>query len=139
MEGQALMTGAPPVDSKSRRILMLEDEVQFASLLKELLTEADFEVVIANDGVQGLKKVMAADFDVILCDMMMPSLAGDMFYMAVERTKPHLCKRFIFMTGHRRNPRVESFIRDIRGRLLWKPFPFEELMEAIRDAATRAI
>jgi DNA-binding NarL/FixJ family response regulator len=61
----------------------------------------------------------------------MPNMRGDMFYKAVERTKPRLCKRFVFMTGHQTNKEVNDFIRGIRGLVLWKPFEMHQLTEAI--------
>jgi hypothetical protein len=64
--------------------------------------------------------------------MVMPNLAGDMFYMAVERVKPHLCKRFLFMTGHRGDRKVDEFIRKVHGLILWKPFQSHVLMESIQ-------
>ena len=60
-----------------------------------------------------------------------PNLSGDMFYMAVERTKPNLCKRFIFMTGHKGDPKIDAFIRKVRGLMLWKPFELHDLQATI--------
>ena len=68
----------------------------------------------------------------------MPKMPGDMFYRAVERIRPHLCRRFLFMTGYKREPRIDSFIRDVNGNLLWKPFPLEDLMAAIRTVLAKA-
>ena len=46
-------------------------------------------------------------------------------------TKPHLLKRFIFMTGHQGDRKVNDFVRRIRGVILWKPFQFRQMMERI--------
>ena len=70
-----------------------------------------YEVVAVENGVEGVHKCWPATFEVILCDMMMPTLPGDMFFRAVERMRPHLCDRFVFMTGHRGNAKVNDFIR----------------------------
>jgi len=37
---------------------------------------------------------------------------------SVERIRPHLCDRFIFMTGHRGNQKVNDFIQNVRGKIL---------------------
>src|SRR5271165_5716503 len=105
-----------------KKVLVLDDDIAFIDLTRTILETNGYEVETAADGVQGIKKIMASDFSVILCDMVMPNLAGDMFYMAVERVKPHLCKRFLFMTGHRGDRKVDEFIRKVRGLILWKPF-----------------
>jgi CheY-like chemotaxis protein len=113
------------------RILLLEDDQGFSQLLAENLPQNRFQITSVSNGVDGLKQIMAQDFDIVLCDMMMPTLPGDKFYIAVERTKPQLCKRFIFMTGHRSDPKWDAFVRKIGGVLLWKPFQIHELNAAI--------
>src|SRR5580692_10182653 len=74
-----------------KRILLLDDDPQLADLTRMILEENGYSVEVVSDGVQGIKKILATEYSVILCDMIMPNLAGDMFYMAVERVKPHLC------------------------------------------------
>ena len=110
---------------------MLEDETDLTDELAPFFESNGYRLVSVTNGVDGLKQIMATDFAVIICDMMMPSLPGDMFYRAVERTKPHLCKRFIFITGFKGNREIEEFIRKVKGVMLWKPFQVFELMEAI--------
>ena len=114
-----------------KKILLLDDDPTLANLTRLLLIENGYDVDVAADGVQGIKKILVTDYAVIVCDMVMPNLAGDMFYMAVERAKPHLCKRFLFMTGHQGDRKIDEFIRKVRGLILWKPFKSHVLMESI--------
>ena len=107
------------LDIKS--ILVLDDDIELADTLKALLENHNFVVTTATNGVEGLREVMDMDFDVIICDMVMPSLPGDMFYLAVKKTKPHLCDRFLFITGHSDNPRVDAFLKQTNGLVLIKP------------------
>jgi CheY-like chemotaxis protein len=120
-----------PDQAPRKRILLLDDDPQLADFTRMILEENGYSVEVVSDGVQGIKKVLAAEYSVILCDMVMPNLAGDMFYMAVERVKPHMCKRFLFMTGHHGDRKVDDFIRRVRGLILWKPFKSHVLMESI--------
>jgi DNA-binding response OmpR family regulator len=115
-----------------KHILLLEDEGGLTDVLKTHLEMNGYEVSAVASGVEGLKLVMGRDFDVIICDMMMPTLAGDMFYIAVERIKPHLCKRFVFMSGFKGEKKIDDFIRKIQGILLWKPFEMNDLMDTIQ-------
>jgi CheY-like chemotaxis protein len=121
-----------------KKVLILDDDEVFADLTRQLLEVNGYEVDVAADGVQGIKKVMAADYAVILCDMVMPNLAGDMFYVAVERVKPHLCRRILFVTGHQGDRKVDEFIRKVRGLVLWKPFKSHLLIEAIQALEKKA-
>jgi DNA-binding NtrC family response regulator len=121
----------------NKRILIIDDDVNTSDVLKMYLENQGYEVDSSTDGVQGVKKIMAADYAVILCDMVMPNLSGEMFYVAVERIKPHLCKRFVFMTGHQQDAKIDAFIRRIHGLMVWKPFQLQTIMEAIHTIEGR--
>jgi CheY-like chemotaxis protein len=121
-----------------KKVLIVDDDVAFADLTRMFLEQNGYEVDIAADGVAGIKKVMVHDYSVILCDMVMPNLAGDMFYTAVERVKPYQCARILFVTGHRGDRKVDEFIRKVRGLVLWKPFRAHTLMESIQAVEKKA-
>jgi CheY-like chemotaxis protein len=114
-----------------RKILLVEDDPAFQEIMRDFLTESGYAVQAVQNGVEGVHEVLASDFEVILCDMMMPTLPGDMFFRAVERMRPHLCERFVFMTGHRGNQKVNDFVSLVRGTMLTKPFQVDDLLEMI--------
>ncbi len=118
-------------DLEIKSILLLDDDVELADTLKTLLETHNYIVTIAKNGVEGLREVMSLDFDIIMCDMMMPAMPGDMFYLAVERIKPQLCRRFVFLTGHADNPKVSEFLARIKATVLYKPVTNEELIHTI--------
>jgi len=119
-------------DAFESTVLLLEDNDELAATLSEFLDLYGCKTIRVANGVQGLRKIMETDFDVILCDMVMPAFPGDMFYIAVERVKPSLCRRFVFMTGHKADPKWDNFIQEIDGLLLWKPFQMHELVGAMQ-------
>lgn len=133
--GEQQSSEATQTDSK--KILLLEDDPTFKEIIKDFLTDSGFTVVAVQNGVEGVHEVMANDFQVILTDMMMPTLPGDMFYRAVERMRPHLCERFVFMTGHRGNGKVNEFITNVNGTILTKPFHVDDLLEMIAFIGVR--
>ena len=118
-------------DLEIKTILLLDDDEELASTLKELLETRNFIVTLARNGVEGLREVMAMDFDVILCDMMMPTMPGDMFYLAVQKVKPYLCSRFLFVTGNGDDPRTNDFLQRSDGLVVFKPVPSDELLQMI--------
>jgi len=120
-----------PNAAPARRILVLEDDASFREIMQCYFVEQGFEVVTVQNGVEGVHEILAGDFDAILCDMQMPTLPGDMFYRAVERMRPHLCDRFVFMTGYRGNPKVNEFIGSVNGMVLIKPFHMDDLQEML--------
>lgn len=118
-------------DLEITNILLLDDDAELADTLKLLLESHNFIVTTARNGVEGLRETMAMDFDVIICDMLMPTMPGDMFYLAVQKTKPHLCSRFLFLTGNGSDPRTNAFLQSADGLVLFKPVPGEELVQMI--------
>jgi len=119
-------------------ILLVDDDPRLTAILRQFLSAYSCDVTAAKNGVEGLRHIMASNFDVVLCDMVMPTFPGDKFYIAVERIKPRLCRRFIFMTGHKADPQWDSFIRKVGGMVLWKPFHLQELVAAIRTVLRKA-
>jgi two-component system, OmpR family, alkaline phosphatase synthesis response regulator PhoP len=62
--------------SDKKRILVVDDEPDFASIVQENLKKEGFEVEVAYDGVEGLEKVKANPPDAIVLDVMMPEMDG---------------------------------------------------------------
>lgn len=58
------------------RILIIEDEEAIADLEKDYLELSDFTVEIASDGIEGEKKALSEDFDLIVLDLMLPGKDG---------------------------------------------------------------
>ncbi len=118
-------------DLEITNILLLDDDLELADTLKQLLETRNFVVTTARNGVEGLREAMGMDFDVIICDMMMPTMPGDMFYLAVQKVKPHLCARFLFVTGNGDDPRTNDFLQRADGLVIFKPVPSDELLQMI--------
>ena len=128
------MPSAPP----RLNVLLLEDRNDFRSVLREYLVSCSHQVTSVGSGVEGLREIMKARYDLIICDMMMPKMGGEMFYWAVTRVRPATRQRFIFFTGHKYNPTLEYFFRRVDARVLFKPFKLAALDSAIRDVIRKA-
>ncbi|MFZ0548149.1 MAG: response regulator [Candidatus Promineifilaceae bacterium] len=59
-----------------RRILLVDDDPGLTALLDLVFRRANFEVVVANTGSDGLKKAAELDPALILLDIMMPDISG---------------------------------------------------------------
>ena len=118
-------------------ILLLEDDDSLREVITDFLTDSGYTVVAVPNGAEGIRKMLAEDFAVILCDLMMPTLPGDMFYRAAERIRPRLCDRFVFMSGGTQNQQASDFIQSVNGYVLRKPFPLNLLLDSIALAEVR--
>jgi DNA-binding response OmpR family regulator len=126
-----------PKDAKPKTVLVLDDDPAFTETLRDILENLNYRLTMVPSGTEGVKQILAADFDAIVCDMVMPNFPGDKFYLAVQQARPHLCKRFIFVTGHKGDRNVIQFIKQTGRIALWKPFEMRELVEAL-DFVTRS-
>jgi DNA-binding response OmpR family regulator len=139
--GKAAMPAieAPPehVFRPGQRVLLLEDRDDFREVLHDYLVSRYFQVTSVPSGVEGLREILKDPFDLIVCDMMMPELGGEMFYWAVTRVRPAAGQRFIFFTGHQNNPRIKFFFERVKATVLIKPFKLEALDVAIREVVRK--
>ncbi len=116
-----------------RSLLIVEDETELARVLEQHFVALGFRVRRADNGADALRLIMDADFDAVLCDMVMPKMPGDMFYSAVQKVKPAMCERFIFITGYGESPGVRDFLSRVSEQVVKKPFNLEDLANALRQ------
>ncbi|MBF0317940.1 MAG: hybrid sensor histidine kinase/response regulator [Nitrospirae bacterium] len=62
--------------SKTRRILLVEDTITTRTLIKRVLDSASYEVTTAIDGLDALNKLPTRDFDAVVSDIQMPNMDG---------------------------------------------------------------
>ena len=80
------------------KILIIDDESNIRSTLKEILEYENYEVDEAQDGKEGLEKVQANEYDVVLCDVRMPKMEGtEVLEKAMELGKD---TQFIMISAH---------------------------------------
>jgi two-component system alkaline phosphatase synthesis response regulator PhoP len=62
--------------SEKKKILVVDDEPDFAAIVQRNLEKEGFEVDVAYDGVEGMEKVKSSPPDAIVLDVMMPEKDG---------------------------------------------------------------
>ena len=62
--------------SEKKRILVVDDEPDFCSIVQGQLEKEGYEVELAYNGVEGLEKIRANPPDAIVLDVMMPEMDG---------------------------------------------------------------
>lgn len=126
-------SGARRLEPAARRarILVVEDEPVVASLLERVL-KSDHDVDMAADGFEALSLLTTDnDYDLVLCDLMMPNLTGQELYSRVTRERPQLARRFVFMTGGTTSEAAEAFLAAIPNEKLYKPFTVPVLRSVV--------
>ena len=118
--------------TRKKRVLVVDDDLELTLIYQQLLEMSDYDVRTASDGALALNQVLNQDVDAILCDLKMPALEGDLFYKAVQRAKPGLCDRFIFITGVADDPKYQPFLSQVKSPVLRKPVPAARLLEELQ-------
>lgn len=116
-----------------KAILVVDDDQQLASALQWILADASFLVDVAYDGEEAILKVSAHEYDAVICDLKMPKLRGDEFYLRARALRPSLSDRFIFITGYATDPILRSFLVENEVKFLVKPFPINGLISCVHE------
>ncbi|MEI6174236.1 MAG: response regulator transcription factor [Bacteroidota bacterium] len=108
------------------KILLVEDDPNFGSIMKSYLELNDFEVVLKADGKQGLSAFKTELFDICILDVMMPEMDG--FTLAKEIKKSNSNVPFIFLTAKSLKEDMLEGFRTGADDYITKPFDSEVLL-----------
>jgi signal transduction histidine kinase len=118
------------------KILIIDDQADIRATLQDLLEINGYEVLAAEDGVQGVK-LAAQKPDFIFCDMAMPNLDGAGVLAAIKQL-PDVCDvPFVFLTARaeRRDQREGMALG--ADDYISKPFTEREILDAIAARTKR--
>lgn len=114
-----------------RRILVVDDEPQIRSMLREWLTRSGYDVSEAADGKLAIEILRKESFDVVIADILMPEKDGLEVIMYLQRESP--LTKCVAMSSP--NNRVFLQSAQLLGatRVVEKPFSASDIEIAIRD------
>jgi two-component system cell cycle sensor histidine kinase/response regulator CckA len=117
--------------SRPGRILIIDDDEQVARSLEHLLA-ASHDVEVSLDPKAIAERLLAGErFDVIFCDLMMPSITGMELHALLANKTPEQAKRIVFVTGGAFTPAARAFASSTENILLEKPFDLAALEAAL--------
>ncbi|HEV2399666.1 MAG TPA: response regulator transcription factor [Candidatus Sulfotelmatobacter sp.] len=119
------------------KLLIVEDEVRMADLLRKGLSEEGHVVTCASDGGEGLTLAKSYEFDVIVLDVMMPKISG---YEVAKRLRNEKVRTPILMLTARDSvPDIVQGLDSGADDYLTKPFSLDELIARLRAVKRRAL
>ncbi len=86
-----------------------------------------------TDGAEAVKRYQAGDFDLILCDLMMPGFSGMDVHGALARLGPEHVQRMVFVTGGAYTTEGAAFLATVTNPHLDKPFNAEQLRRLVES------
>jgi len=113
------------------QILLIEDEPRIAAFVSRGLESAGYTTVIVDDGAEGLERAVAADIDLVLLDVGLPTMDG---FEVLRRLRARGSNVPVIMLTARSSTRdtVEGLDAGANDYVS-KPFTFEELLARVRS------
>ncbi|MBI5881768.1 MAG: response regulator [Elusimicrobia bacterium] len=120
----------PPVPGK--RILVADDEADFADLMARVMREDGGAVDAAHGGAEALRLASCGSYDLVITDIEMEDVKGTDIFSELSRRSGEALPAFLFVTGDIFNPKVLEFLSRTKLPYLVKPFDMEALQQAAR-------
>ncbi|RZJ21807.1 MAG: response regulator, partial [Haliea sp.] len=114
-------------------VLLIEDEDIVREVIREVLTESGYRVLVAGDGPTGLHMLQSdGRIDLLLTDVGLPGgMNGRQVADAGRVVRPGL--QVLFITGYAENAAVGNGVMEPGMQVMTKPFEIEELAQKVRD------
>lgn len=123
------------MEAQNKKILLVEDDPNFGTVLKDYLMMNNYDVVHAKNGMEGFEKFKKDDFDLCILDVMMPYKDG--FTLAKEIKEKNEDVPIIFLTAKAMKEDVLKGYKVGADDYLNKPFDSEVLLMKIKAIIQR--
>lgn len=122
----------PPVRAPLR-VLVVDDELEIAELVRDMLHMAAYEVETVSTGSSALQRLREAHFDAVVADLHMPGLDGMAMWRELGRVEPALARRMLFVTGDTLSREANRFFAESGCPSLDKPFRKADLLARVAE------
>ena len=130
-QGKESMSHTPLV-----RVLVVDDEPSICKALSMALSRAGYDAIAAQSGESALAIVRNEHVDVMLLDLRIPDMRGDVIFEVAAGHQPHLRYQTLFMTGDI-TERAHKLIAACKCHFLRKPFDLRDMTDAVAALAPR--
>jgi two-component system cell cycle sensor histidine kinase/response regulator CckA len=123
-----------PIAAGRETILLVEDEPVVRALAREILEDAGYAVIEAQDGADGVDRAGdVSGIDLLVTDVVMPRMSGPELAQALTQRRPTL--PVLYMSGYVGDALDHLGVEDASSRpLLQKPFTADALLRRVREA-----
>jgi CheY-like chemotaxis protein/uncharacterized membrane protein YqhA len=121
----------------SETILVIEDNPSIRENTAEILRLANYEIITASNGKEGLDIAVHQTPDLILCDIMMPEMNGYEVLTAVRSNPKMIGTPFIFLTAKTEKNEIREGMNLGPDDYITKPFNEADLLQAIKSRITK--
>ncbi len=120
-----------------QKVLIVEDEKAISGVLHSILSDelTDYEILVAEDGLEAYKLLEKDDFALIISDIKMPKLSGLELLKQALQLKPDTT--FVMISGHADIDTAVSALKDGAYDFISKPIDINRLITSVRNALDR--
>lgn len=120
-----------------QKVLIVEDEKAISGVLHSILSDelTDYEVLVAEDGLEAYKLIEKDDFALVISDIKMPKLSGTELLKQALQLKPETT--FVMISGHADIDTAVNSLRDGAYDFISKPIDINRLITSVRNALDR--
>ncbi len=93
--------------SNKKTVLVIDDSQSIAAVIKAALVREGYNVLLAHDGIEGLKMVFSQKIDLVICDAVMPRMDGYAFLRAIK-ANPATAKILVILLTSKASPEEEQ-------------------------------
>ena len=115
------------------RALVVDDEPVIRSLYSEVLQAMGFKVDTAADGQEGMERLQAKAYNLIISDIRMPRMTGIEFILKADQVRPGSQQRFIFTTGLLDSLNAHEYLIATERPCIMKPAKVDIIQQTILD------
>jgi two-component system response regulator AtoC len=126
----------PMAYGKQVRVLVVDDEPSICKAMTMALSRAGYDAIAAQSGESALAIIRNEHVDVMLIDLRIPDMRGDVIFEVASGHQPHLRYQTLFMTGDI-TERAHKLIAACKCHFLRKPFDLSDMINAIAALAPR--
>lgn len=119
-------------DGTRIKVLLVDDEEGYTSILAKRLAKRNYEVTTALSGSEGIQAVRSNDFDVVILDLKMEDMDGIEVLKIFKKLLPSM--EVIMLTGHGSERAAREGISFGAFDYLTKPCELDDLEAKIREA-----
>ena len=117
----------------TKKILIADDEQNIVISLEFLMKREGFEVLIANDGEEAVRRIRSDPPDLVLLDVMMPKKSGFEVCQEIKADPALAAVRILMLTAKGRDTEVAKGLALGADAYMTKPFSTKELVEKVRS------
>ena len=111
-------------------VLIVDDEEPVRKFVDRVLRDAGYKTAVAGDGPEAIEMVSKSDpFDIVVTDVMMPSMSGDELARRLRQSHPHI--KVLYLTGFSDNLFKEKVTLWEEEAYLDKPCSIKSLLQAV--------